>query len=85
MEKSIWFKRKTYGWGWTPVTVAGWAVTLGYTALVILYPMLAQYGFFPFDQTVFWIIMAVATAGLIGLCWWKGETPRWSWGSPDSK
>jgi Na+-driven multidrug efflux pump len=26
------------------------------------------------------IVVNAAAAGLIGICWWKGERPRWRWG-----
>lgn len=31
-----WFKRKLYGWGWTPATWQGWIITCIYIGLVIL-------------------------------------------------
>ncbi|HYC83050.1 MAG TPA: hypothetical protein VEB60_00680, partial [Candidatus Paceibacterota bacterium] len=31
----LWFKRKLYGWGWTPVTWQGWLAVLAYAGLVI--------------------------------------------------
>lgn len=30
-----WFRPKTFGFGWTPVTWEGWAVTLGAVLLVV--------------------------------------------------
>lgn len=35
--KQLWFKRKTYGWGWVPVTWQGWLLTFGYVALLLLF------------------------------------------------
>lgn len=29
-----WFRPKKYGWGFTPVSWQGWALTVGYVALV---------------------------------------------------
>jgi hypothetical protein len=29
-----WFKRKRYGYGWTPTTWQGWGVIIGYLAVV---------------------------------------------------
>lgn len=31
-----WFKRKIWGWGWTPATWQGWLSTLIYISLVLL-------------------------------------------------
>ena len=28
-DKQLWFRAKSYGWGWTPITWQGWAVLLG--------------------------------------------------------
>ncbi len=33
--QKLWFKRKLYGWGWTPATWQGWFVTLSYIVLVL--------------------------------------------------
>lgn len=33
--EGYWFKRKLYGWGWTPATRAGWATTIFFLAFVI--------------------------------------------------
>ena len=37
MTKEIWFKRKTYGWGWTPATWQGWVITGLYLILAITF------------------------------------------------
>lgn len=31
----FWFRLKMYGWGATPVTWQGWALTLGFVALLV--------------------------------------------------
>jgi hypothetical protein len=85
MEKSIWFKRKTYGWGWTPANAAGWIITLAFIGIVLVYPVLAELKYFPFREEIFWVILAPATAVLIAVCYWKGESPRWSWGDSGTK
>jgi hypothetical protein len=28
----------------------------------------------------FWAGLISLVAGLIAICWWKGEPPRWRWG-----
>ena len=33
--KGYWFKRKLYGWGWTPAKWQGWCLTLLYSVLVL--------------------------------------------------
>lgn len=73
-----WFAAKTYGWGWgLPLTWEGWMVMLAYLTLlpcaVALFP--PQRGMPGFLASVFGL-----SAGLIAVCWWKGEPPRWRWG-----
>lgn len=83
MEKSIWFKRKTYGWGWTPVNAIGWAIILAYTLIVLAYPLMTEFLSLPFDMYLFCGITFLSTAALIGICYWKGESPSWNWGPED--
>jgi hypothetical protein len=81
-EKKLWFKAKTYGWGWTPITWQGWAITLLYIVVSFLV-------FFRIDgnqQSVsdilvnFVFVEAFLTLLLIWVCYLKGEKPHWSWG-----
>jgi hypothetical protein len=73
MKNKLWFKRKTYGYGWTPVTLEGWVFTIGWiVALSLLITNINQ------D----WINLAVliAMSGILFfVCYKKGEKPRWQW------
>lgn len=69
ITKKPWFKRKTYGWGWTPSTWQGWAV-------LALYLFGAVKGF----VSVFAPGFLLLTAALIAVCYLTGEKPRWQWG-----
>lgn len=80
----LWFKRKLYGWGWTPVRWQGWAVLAAY--LLVLW-----YIFRDVDRAShsgsdtligFSAPFVVATVILIYICYKKGESPRWQWGPP---
>lgn len=69
-----WFAAKRYGWGWgVPLCWEGWVVMA-----VWLVGLLAIIGLL--DEP----IRSAASLGealvLIGICWWKGEPPRWRWG-----
>lgn len=78
-----WFKRKLYGWGWTPVTREGWLVLLGYILAVLLFAL--TLGPNSTDREVtftFLLPVALLTISLIRICYKKGETPRWQWGIP---
>ena len=78
--KSIWFKKKTYGWGWTPANWKGWVVTALYALAVLLYGVVSQLGYQDFNVYLHIIIMTIATVAMIAVCYWKGEKPEWNWG-----
>lgn len=78
-----WFKRKWYGWGWTPATWQGWLLTLGYVASLILFSLTID------DQSpprevffTFLLPILFLTILFIRIAYKKGETPKWQWGSP---
>ncbi len=83
MSGPLWFRAKRYGWGWTPVTWQGWAVTLAYALVVACW---AAYEVVTARrQPVFavWpglVAILLLTALLVVICWIKGERPRWRWG-----
>jgi hypothetical protein len=73
-----WFPAKRYGWGWgMPSSWQGWVVLAGFFALfgvgVLLFPPKTH-------LVAFVIYVLVLSAALFGICWWKGEPPRWRWG-----
>jgi len=80
-----WFKRKLYGWGWTPATWQGWSLLLIFIALIVL-------NFFRIDlkshsgsDTLISFIPEtfILVFILITICWKFGERPRWQWGIKD--
>lgn len=79
--KGLWFKRKLYGWGWTPVKWQGWAVIALYVILITLFAL-------TIDETspqneiwfTFVIPSTLLTVTLIRICYAKGEKPKWQWG-----
>ncbi|MFA6289708.1 MAG: hypothetical protein WC661_20185 [Opitutaceae bacterium] len=82
-HNKIWFPAKTYGYGWgPPVCWQGWVVMAVFAVLVgagvIVIPQEKH-------MEVFLGYMAALVAGLILMCWWKGEKPAWRWGPPKSK
>lgn len=83
----LWFKRKTYGWGWTPATWQGWFIVLLFIAIFFLNawklsvediagaePSRGAFLLF-FARQLFAVIL------LIVICYKKGEKPRWQWGT----
>jgi hypothetical protein len=77
-----WFPAKRYGWGWGfPHAWQGWVVIALYVALI------AAGGAFvsPSRQPGLYAAWLVGlTVVLIGVCWAKGEPPRWRWGERDA-
>ena len=76
--REIWFPAKRYGWGWgPPVKWQGWVVIAAYVAAMAMIVM----RFRPDRDPVAFLVLAfLTTMAMIGVCWWKGETPRWRWG-----
>ena len=81
-----WFKRKLFGWGWTPATKEGWAVTLIYIFMILGFAFTidpsADSNDFSFT---FLLPFLILTALLITICYKKGEKPQWTWGIPKSE
>ncbi len=74
---SFWFPAKRYGWGWGfPVAWQGWVVFISYLLLVIV----GAYKMVPGEELAFTLLLIGLTAGLIAICWIKGEPPQWRWG-----
>jgi hypothetical protein len=70
-----WFPAKRYGWGWgMPCAWQGWLVLVGYLGLMVTAARLC-----PPEKSVlgFGAAVLALSAGLVAICWWKGEPPRW--------
>lgn len=82
--KRYWFKRKLYGWGWTPVTWQGWVVIIAFIFILIWnYRRIAATAaseneamlqFLP--QAILLILLLILISRL------TGESPKWQWGFP---
>lgn len=80
-----WFKRKLYGWGWTPATTEGWLVLLAALTVVIFLAWRAERLVLQ-GAAVFWQLLlpiALTMTALIGICFKTGESPRWQWHLPE--
>lgn len=84
--EGYWFKRKLYGWGWTPVKWQGWAVVLAFIAVMFLnvYRINLQSPPQTIPLNFLWqnLILVII---LIIICYKKGEKPRWQWGEKKEK
>ena len=78
MSKNLWFKRKKYGYGWTPVTRQGWAVIIAW--IILFYLLITQ-------TSDVWFVKLTTAIFMIGILIYisykKGEKPRWQWGEKD--
>ncbi len=79
-----WFKRRRFGWGWTPVTWQGWATLIVWFILIVLAafqlptnPSSSQYTTFLAAVLAIVILLFV----IIGL---KSPRPHWRWGAKPS-
>lgn len=86
--KRYWFKRKYFGWGWYPSTWEGWVVITVWTfAVVKIFLKIDQNSHSESDTLrpfLLWLFVFMFI--LIGICYWKGEKPRWQWnGKPIGK
>lgn len=84
-DKTIWFKRKRYGWGWYPSTWQGWAITIAYIVVLLTLSFTIDENS-PTNEAMFTFILPLIllTITLIRICYKKGETPRWQWGEKES-
>ena len=82
-DDRVWFRAKRYGWGWTPCTWRGWAITLGDLAIVIGWTgyLVSHRGLAAHSYYLVIALLPIfaAVAILILICWLKGEPPSWRW------
>lgn len=74
--KGYWFRRKLYGWGWTPARPQGWLTLVLYLVLVLV----SAYSWGESQPERFLALFVLATIILLLVCYLKGESPRWQWG-----
>jgi hypothetical protein len=77
-DPQYWFPAKRYGWGWgLPIKWQGWAILVAFIGLIAAGAFL-----FPPRKVLaaYLAYVAVLCIALGGVCWLKGEPPRWRWG-----
>jgi drug/metabolite transporter (DMT)-like permease len=80
-ERKYWFPAKHYGWGWgIPSSWQGWLVLAAFAGLLV-------FGSFLFQPSTklgaYLAYVTVLCVLLFGVCWLKGEPPRWRWGGDE--
>jgi len=84
--QGYWFKRKLYGWGWTPAKWQGWMIILIYILAITGFTLTINQNSSP-NEIAFTFILPVVllTAMLIRICYKTGEKPGWQWGADKKK
>lgn len=77
-KEGYWFKRKLYGWGWTPAKWQGWIVLLIWVIFFISGMSMVYYDWL--KSIIFSISITII---LIFICYKKGEKPKWQWGKDE--
>jgi len=79
-----WFRRKLYGWGWTPATWQGWVILALYLGVIVFTLRRVGTGTYSENDIPVDLIVPIAFATFILLliCLIKGEKPKWQWGIP---
>ena len=82
-KEGYWFKRKLYGWGWTPAKWQGWFTIFIFIVLIFLSGLSLGLNKEPNtnDLILFFGKLLFFIALLIYICYKKGEKPKWQWGS----
>ena len=86
-KNKLWFRRKTYGWGWTPITWEGWLVTFVVLVIPLIIRLSAKaYGLEKSTQYFYtWASVPILLMSLILICFRYGEKPKWQWGLKRTK
>ena len=78
-----WFKRRRFGYGWTPVTREGWLTLILYLGAILAGAIvLGAFTVTPPGWTiaVYLAIVLVLTLAVFAITFKKGPTPKWRWG-----
>lgn len=81
--EGYWFKRKVFGWGWTPATWQGWVINIAYILIIIGFALTIDENS-PSNEVVFTFLLPFVfiTLAFIRIAYRKGEKPKWMWGFP---
>jgi len=84
MEKP-WFKNKRFGWGWHPITLEGFLLTMAFSALYVLgiglyvKVLIISENKFLIATIILILYLILITKLIIFICTKKGGKPRWNW------
>lgn len=82
-DQKLWFKAKSYGWGWAPCSKEGWAVIVTYIVVLSIGGVLISMGFPPEEDAYFTLVFLpftfLLTAIVVLIAYLTGEKPEWRW------
>ena len=84
--EKYWFKRKRYGWGWTPARWQGWIVLSVYIVAVFIFAASIDESL-PVRKQILTFLLPIIllTLLMITICYRTGEKPKWQWGLPKDR
>jgi cellulose synthase/poly-beta-1,6-N-acetylglucosamine synthase-like glycosyltransferase len=65
--KTIWFKNKTYGYGWTPATWLGWGITIVYIIILIICALSVDWNNEKEIMLMFVLPLIIVTTAFVGI------------------
>lgn len=77
-NNKLWFKAKTYGWGWCPTSWQGFLITLISILVFIFFWRNIMQGK---NILINFIVIIIDFTVLLLVCYKKGEKPQWRWGN----
>lgn len=82
MDK-LWFKAKTYGYGWYPSSWQGWLITFIYVLLVLLVFRIVDLSASSMGDSLIGMLIPlfILTVILFAICSKTGEKAHWRWGN----
>ncbi len=83
-SRKLWFRAKSYGWGWQPITWQGWVSTAIYIAFLILIAVRIDENAPAIDILIDFAAPIILITLLFSfLCYGTGEKPEWRWGAKE--
>jgi hypothetical protein len=80
-DPEYWFPAKRYGWGWGfPITWQGWVVLALFLGLIVGGALLFRVVAPQKALAAYLAYVGALSVLFVGVCWLKGEPPRWRWG-----
>jgi hypothetical protein len=77
-KQAYWFKRRRYGYGWTPVTKEGWGAVAAYFLVIFGAAFIIQDT--KLGIALYLALVVAGAIGLMTLSYKKGPKPKWRWG-----